>query len=215
VKSESWHMGLYGVAKVGRGYLDGLLMYGLVDNDAERTIGLSGFERKMSAKFESSEFLLRLGGGLQVMPVDSAWEVGVNEHVSLAGVMQDAIEESHGGALGVRTKTARSFGIVNEVGLSVGRRFVVMKKPVLVKFRTNWVHDFREGGTLQAGLSGAPSGAGMFDVESARGDRDAVRMNGSVDIGLSERTTLRLGGEYELRRSSRKGTLSISIGVEF
>jgi uncharacterized protein with beta-barrel porin domain len=79
----------------------------------------------------------------------------------------------------------------------------------------NWVHDFREGGTLQARFMGAPLGDGTFGVESARGEKDAVRMSGSVDIGLSQRVSLRLGAEYELRRGAPKGTLSISVGVEF
>jgi autotransporter-associated beta strand protein len=215
VKSDSWHMGFYGVARLGRGYLDGLLMCGLVDHEADRTIGVAGFERTAKASFESEEFLLRLGGGFQVMPRDSVWEVSVNEHVSVAGVLQDSISETNAGALGVKTSASDSVGILNEVGLSVGRRFVVVKKPVLVRLRMNWVHDFREGGTLQARFMGAPLGDGTFGVESARGEKDAVRMSGSVDIGLSQRVSLRLGAEYELRRGAPKGTLSISVGVEF
>ena len=215
VESDSSHMGLYGVAKLGRGYVDGLLMYGLVDNEAERTIGVPGFGRTAKASFESEEFLLRLGGGLQVMPAESAWEVSVNERISVAGVMQDSILETQGGALGVRTTAGRSVGLLNEVGMTVGRRFVVVRTPVLVRFRANWVHDFREGATLQASLLGAPAGAGMFGVESAPGEKDAVRMSGSVDIGLSERVGLRLGAEYELRRGAARGTLSISVGIEF
>jgi uncharacterized protein with beta-barrel porin domain len=90
----------------------------------------------------------------------------------------------------------------------------VYKRQTL-RLRCNWVHDFHEGATLGASLAGAPADAGMFEVRTALGDRDRLRWSGSLDVGLTRRVTLRLGGEYETRRGATKGSVSVGLGVEF
>jgi outer membrane autotransporter protein len=106
-------------------------------------------------------------------------------------------------------------GLINEVGLTVGRRWVVRTIPVAVRLKADWVHDFDGTGAVQAAFVGAPVSAGRFTSRSTDGDRDAFKLNASIELSLTQRLSLRIGGEYERRKSSTKSSLTISIGMEF
>ena len=154
------------------------------------------------------------------MPAQSAWEITPTEHLLYVGGMQAALRESGTDALGVnplgaKVQKAKMGGLLNEVGLTVGRRWVVRTIPVAVRLQTNWLHDFDGSGSVQASFVGAPANAGWFSSRSAGGDRDALKTNLSVEVSLTQRLSLRIGGDYERRRSSTKSSLTISIGMEF
>ena len=106
-------------------------------------------------------------------------------------------------------------GLLNEVGLTVGRRWVVRGTPVAVRLQANWLHDFDGTGSVQASFVGAPVSAGGFTARNASGDRDALKISTTVEVSLTQRLSLRIGGEYERRKSSTKSSLTISIGMEF
>jgi uncharacterized protein with beta-barrel porin domain len=97
----------------------------------------------------------------------------------------------------------------------VGRRWVVRNVGVAVRLQSNWLHDFNGNGSVQAAFIGAPNGSGWFTARNATGDRDAFKLNGSLELSLTQRLSLRFSGDYEIRRSSSKGSLTISIGMEF
>ena len=129
--------------------------------------------------------------------------------------MQAALEESGGGVLGARVKSARRGGFANEDGLTVGRRWVVRGVGVAVRLKSDWVHDFDSSGSVKAAFVGAPSSSGWFSSRAGSAGSDAFKLNGSVEFTLTERVTLRIGSEYELRKGSSKKSLTISVGVEF
>jgi outer membrane autotransporter protein len=215
IVSDSWHVGAYASLPVAPFFADIAFIFGNVENDARRTIEFPGYSANARAKFNSEERVLRLGGGLQVMPAQSSWEMSVTEHILHVSGAQAALTERGGDVLSARTKKASKGGLLNEVGLTVGRRWVVRGTPVAVRLQTNWLHDFDNAGSIQASFVGAPTSAGWFTARNAGGDRDALRANGSVEIGLTERLSLRIGGEYERRKSSTRATLTISLGMEF
>jgi autotransporter-associated beta strand protein len=215
ITSDSWHVGAYASLPVAPFFADIAFIFGNVENDARRTIEFPGYSASTRAKFNSDERVIRLGGGLQVMPAQSSWEMSVTEHILHVSGVQAALTERGGDVLAARTKKASAGGLLNEVGLTVGRRWVVRGTPVAVRLQANWLHDFDNSGAIQASFVGAPASAGWFAAHSAGGDRDALRTNGSVEIGLTERLSLRIGGEYERRKSSSKASLTISLGMEF
>ena len=155
------------------------------------------------------------------MPAQSAWEITPTEHLLYVGGMQAAFEEtgggvqSQGGGLGARLKETKMGGLLNEVGLTVGRRWVVRGTPVAVRLQANWLHDFDGTGSVQASFVGAPVSAGGFTARNASGDKDALKISTTVEVSLTQRLSLRIGGEYERRKSSTKSSLTISIGMEF
>ena len=225
ITSDSWHVGAYASLPVAPFFADVAFIIGNVENDARRTIEFPGYGVNSRAKFTSEERVLRLGGGLQVMPAQSSWELSVTEHMlyvdgvqaALAERAEDNLSGSVNGqsVLAARIKKASKGGLLNEVGMTVGRRWVVRGTPVAVRLQANWLHDFDNSGSIQASFVGAPASAGWFTARSAGGDRDALRANGSIEIGLTERLSLRIGGEYERRKSTNRASLTISLGMEF
>ncbi|NBV86993.1 MAG: autotransporter domain-containing protein, partial [Verrucomicrobia bacterium] len=73
VSSDSWHLGGYASLPAAPFFADIAFVFGLVDNDARRNIEFPGYTARTRAKFDSTEHLLRLGGGYQIMPAQSAW----------------------------------------------------------------------------------------------------------------------------------------------
>jgi uncharacterized protein with beta-barrel porin domain len=221
IKSESWHLGAYMSTPVAPFFADIAFIYGRVDNDARRNIEVPGYTARTRALFSSDEYTLRLGGGIQIMPAQSAWEITPTEHLLYVSGMQAAFEEtgagvlSQGGGLGARIGSAKMSGLINEVGLTVGRRWVVRGVPVAVRLQANWQHDFDGNGAVQASFVGAPVSAGRFTARNTAGDCDALKLNTSIEVNLTKRLSLRIGGEYERRKSSSKTSLSISVGMEF
>lgn len=155
------------------------------------------------------------------MPAQSVWEITPTEHLLYVSGMQAAFEETgggvltQGGGLGARIEGSRMSGLINEVGLTVGRRWVVRGMPVAVRLQANWQHDFDGTGSVKASFVGAPAASGRFTAYSTAGDCDALKLNTSIEVTLSKRMSLRLGGEYERRKSSTKSSVMISIGLEF
>jgi autotransporter-associated beta strand protein len=221
IKSETWHLGGYMSLPVAPFFADVAFIYGRVDNDARRNIEVPGYTARTRALFGSDEFTLRLGGGIQVMPAQSAWEITPTEHLLYVKGAQAALEEtgggvgSQGGGLGARIQKAKMAGLINEVGLTVGRRWVVRTVPVAVRLKADWVHDFDGSGSVQASFVGAPESAGRFVSRVGARERDAFKLNASVEVSLTQRLSLRIGGEHERRKSSTKSSLTISIGMEF
>jgi len=221
IKSESWHLGSYVSLPVAPFFADIAFIYGRVDNDARRNIELPGYNTRARALFGSDEYTLRIGGGLQIMPAQSDWEITPTEHLLYVGGAQAALEEtgagvlSQGGGLGARLQKSKMSGLLNEVGLTVGRRWVVRGVPVAVRLQANWLHDFDGTGSVQASFVGAPASAGWFTARNASGDRDALKVSTSIEVSLTQRLSLRIGGEYERRKSSTKSSLTISMGMEF
>jgi autotransporter-associated beta strand protein len=215
ITSDSWHLGAYASLPVAPFFADIAFIFGNVENDARRTIEFPGYAANSRAKFNSDERVLRLGGGLQVMPAQSSWELSVTEHLLYVTGAQAALTETGGDVLAARLKKASKGGLLNEVGMTVGRRWVVRGTPVAVRLQANWLHDFDNTGSIQASFVGAPTSAGWFTARNAGGDRNALRVNSSVEIGLTERLSIRIGGDYERRKSSNRASLTISLGMEF
>jgi len=221
IKSDSWHLGGYMSLPVAPFFADIAFMYGRIDNDARRNIEVKGYEARPRARFGSDEYTLRLGGGIQIMPAQSTWEITPTEHLLYVGGLQAALSETGGarpnlgGDLGARIQKAKTGGLINEVGLTVGRRWVVRTIPVAVRLKGNWIHDFDGTGSVQASFVGAPESAGRFTSRSSGGDRDALKLNVSVEVSLTQRLSLRIGGEHEKRKNSTKSSLTISMGLEF
>jgi outer membrane autotransporter protein len=149
------------------------------------------------------------------MPAQSSWELSLTEHILHVSGTQAAFSERNGDVLSARLQKAGKSGLLNELGMTVGRRWVVRGMPVAVRLQSNWLHDFDRSGGIQASFVGAPAAAGWFSARTAGGDRNAIRVNGSFEIGLTESLSLRVGGDYERRRSGNRMSLTISLGIEF
>jgi autotransporter-associated beta strand protein len=215
ISSDSWHLGGYASLPVAPFYADLAFIYGHVDNDAMRNIEFPGSSASARAQFRSQEYVFRLGGGYQIMPSGSVWELTPTEHLQYVGALQAGFEERAGGPLAARLQKGKQAALINEVGMTVGRRWVVSRVPVAVRLQGSWLHDFAGDDSLRASLLSASSDAGSFRVLSAGGDKNALRVNGSLEIAFTQRISLRLTAEREIRRSSSRSYFNVTIGLEF
>jgi hypothetical protein len=149
------------------------------------------------------------------MPSGSVWELTPTEHLQYVGALQAGFEERAGGPLAARLQKGKQAALINEVGMTVGRRWVVSRVPVAVRLQGSWLHDFAGDDSLRASLLSASSDAGSFRVLSAGGDKNALRVNGSLEIAFTQRISLRLTAEREIRRSSSRSYFNVTIGLEF
>jgi uncharacterized protein with beta-barrel porin domain len=215
ISSDSWHLGGYASLPVAPFYADVAFIYGHVDNDATRNIEFPGSSASARAQFRSQEYVFRIGGGYQIMPSGSMWELTPTEHLQYVGAMQAGFDERAGGPLGARLQKGKQAALINEVGMTVGRRWVVARVPVAVRLQGSWLHDFVGDDSVRASLLSASSDAGSFRVLSAGGDKNAFRLNGSLEIAFTQRISLRLTAEREIRRSSSRSYFNVTIGLEF
>jgi autotransporter-associated beta strand protein len=215
ISSDSWHLGGYASLPVAPFYADVAFIYGHVDNDATRNIEFPGSSASARAQFRSQEYVFRIGGGYQIMPSGSMWELTPTEHLQYVGAMQAGFDERAGGPLGARLQKGKQAALINEVGMTVGRRWVVARVPVAVRLQGSWLHDFAGDDSVRASLLSASSDAGSFRVLSAGGDKNAFRLNGSLEIAFTQRISLRLTAEREIRRSSSRSYFNVTIGLEF
>jgi autotransporter-associated beta strand protein len=215
ISSDTWHVGGYASLPVAPFYMDVAAVYGRAEHEATRNIEFPGYSTQSRSLFGSDEFLLRLGGGLQIMPAESPWEFTPTEHMLYVGAMQAGFVERGGGPLGARLQKGRQSAVINELGMTVGRRWVVAGVQVAVRLQGSWLHDFAADDSLRASMVGAPVSAGSFRVLSAGGDKDAYRFNGSLEMAFTQRVSLRLTAERELRRSSSRSYFNVTVGLEF
>jgi outer membrane autotransporter protein len=215
ISSDAWHVGGYASLPVAPFFADVAAIYGRAEHEATRNIEFPGYSTQARSLFGSDEFLLRLGGGYQIMPAESVWEFTPTEHMLYVGALQAGFAERGGGPLGARIQKGRQAAVINELGMTVGRRWVVAGVQVAVRLQGSWLHDFAAADSLRASMSAAPASAGSFRVLSAGGDKDAYRFNGSLEMAFTQRVSLRLTAERELRRSSSRSYFNVTIGLEF
>jgi outer membrane autotransporter protein len=215
ISSDAWHVGGYASLPVAPFFADVAAIYGRAEHEATRNIEFPGYSTRARSLFGSDEFLLRLGGGYQIMPAESVWEFTPTEHMLYVGALQAGFAERGGGPLGARIQKGRQAAVINELGMTVGRRWVVAGVQVAVRLQGSWLHDFAADDSLRASMSAAPASAGSFRVLSAGGDKDAYRFNGSLEMAFTQRVSLRLTAERELRRSSSRSYFNVTIGLEF
>jgi outer membrane autotransporter protein len=215
VSGDHWHIGSYLSVPVAPFFADIAFMIGRSENEAKRPIRVPTFGADARGSFRTDEFLLRLGGGFQVMPAQSVWEITPTEHLLYVGALQSGFGETTGGLLGARLGRAKNVGLLNELGLTVGRRWVVQGVGIAVRLQGNWLHDFDGAGNLQASLLAAPSGRGDFLVRSMQPERNAFRFNGSVEFAFTRRISLRLTADREYRKGSVRNYFNVTLGIEF
>jgi outer membrane autotransporter protein len=213
--SEHWHLGSYLSVPIAPFFADIALMVGRSDNETRRSIQIPSFAADARGRFRTDEFLMRLGGGFQVMPAQSMWEITPTEHLLYVGAFQSGFRETNGGLLGARLSRGKNVGLLNELGLTVGRRWVVQGVGVAVRIQANWLHDFDGRGNLQASLLAAPSGRGEFLVRSMQPERNAFRFNGALEFAFTRRISLRLTADREYRKGSTRNYFNVTLGLEF
>jgi autotransporter-associated beta strand protein len=225
ISSESWHLGMYASTPLaGCLFGDALVTYGEGENVIKRTQNvptLDGFGNAVNqsvsgrGRMLNEEWLLQLGVGAQVAPMASRWSVVPSVRLAYAGVQQKAAREKMNAleALGIQSDANANRTMLMRSAVEIAKEGFIARVPVRATASAAWVHDFladpRRLGVRWQGVEGA-----SWLISTERRSSDALRLGAALEIGISDRRTLRLYGEQEYLNNTKvlRGGLSISIG---
>jgi autotransporter-associated beta strand protein len=217
VRTEAWHVGLYSATATEPWFADATMLYGRTDSTSTRQIHLgNGVSKSARARFDGDEALVQLGVGAQMAPVESKWEITPTARLMLSSTSTSRISETGAEGLGLVGSNRRTTAVTSKIGIGISKSGQYRGMRTVFRARADWFRDHSGLRSQFTGrLAGAPDAASMFTNRSASALRDAFLFSTSMEIGFTERLSLRLSGEYELRSTMRTWSGNVSIGVEF
>jgi autotransporter-associated beta strand protein len=217
VRTDAWHVGLYSATSTEPWFADAMMLYGRTDSTSTRQIHLGkGVSRTARARFDGDEALVQLGVGAQMAPVESKWEITPTARLMLSSVSTSRISETGAEGVSLIGSNRRATSLTSKVGIGISKSGQYRGMRTVFRARADWFRDYSGLRSEFTGrFAGAPNAAATFTNRSAEALRDAFLFSASMEIGFTERLSLRLSGEYELRSTMRTWSGNVSIGVEF
>jgi autotransporter-associated beta strand protein len=217
VRTDAWHVGLYSATATEPWFADAMMLYGRTDSTSSRQVQLgNGVSKTARARFDGDEMMVQLGIGAQMAPVESKWEITPTARLMLSSASTSPINETGAEGISLIGSGRRTTAITSKVGIGLSKSGSYRGMRTVFRARADW---FRDHSGLQSQfsgrLAGAPDGSLLFTNRSAAALRDAFLFSASMEIGFTERLSLRLSGQYELRSTMRTLSGNVSIGVEF
>ncbi|MEY5026926.1 MAG: hypothetical protein RLZZ244_2454, partial [Verrucomicrobiota bacterium] len=215
VRSESWHVGGYGTLPLGeRLFADAMAVYGEDESEVKRTQWLPDGVVNSRGRSRSREWMLQLGGGMQLGPSGGLWSLVPSMRVAYLGARQAGVREEGGGAFGVSTGAATHGTLLSRTALEAARELRIGGLPIRVAGNVEWVHNFHSDprGT-RVRWQGDESR--LWEISSARSRRDSVRFGVSLELVVADRKTLRIYGEHEFFRRAQGSQFGLSFAVGF
>lgn len=212
--TDSWHGGLYGALDMEGFVIESGVMYGATDTRARRTISAPGLTaREGRVTLSGSEWMANLGVAKPIAASD-ALTITPSVRVIAQGHAQGAAGESSMGGLEVSLAKQRTSTLQHQAGMEIRRKLKLAGLPAAVSLQLDWIHNYSaKGRNLNMALSGDPSATYAYKGSDA--GADSIHIGGAFEAALSQRVTLRLGGEYQSQTglSTVRGTAS--IGYQF
>ncbi len=207
-RSDAMQLGLYGNTRFGAAYLSGAL--GFTNNWATTTRNLAG--DRLKGEVTSQTFAGRVEAGYRL----PAGSLGLTPYGALQVQNYRAPGYAEaggaGGGLYALSFTGRSVADTRgELGLRVDETLPLGGGALTLRLRAAWVHDFRPGATLNAGLLNLP-GAG-FRVVGASRAHDAALASAGLDWKLNDSLSLSttLGGEFSGQTTSYNALAALRL----
>jgi len=202
ISSESWHTGLYSSLPLSdRIFFDSSLLYGQADNIVKRQLPYLASAAGARGEVHTEEWLLQLGFGAQLAPKETDWSAVLSAGFSGGAVRMGEVRETGVGGLGVEAAGFRNWMAMGRVGFEVAKDWQLHGIPLRTAASISWTYDFdadpRSLGVHLQGVSG-----NEWTITSEERSANAFHAGVSLEVGLSERRTLKVYVEEELLRSS-------------
>jgi uncharacterized protein with beta-barrel porin domain len=212
--TDSWHGGLYGALDLEGFVIESGVMYGATDTRARRTISAPGLTtREGRVTLSGSEWMANLGVAKPIAASD-ALTITPSVRVIAQGQSQGAARESDLSGLEVGLAKQRTSTLQHQAGMEIRRKLKLAGLPAAASLQLDWIHNYSaKGRNLNMALSGDPSASYAYKGSDA--GADSIHIGAAFEAALSQRVTLRLGGEYQSQTglSTVRGTAS--IGYQF
>lgn len=202
ITADSWHTGVYSSLPLNeRLFFDSSLLYGQANNVIKRPLSYLASGTGARGEAESEEWLLQLGFGAQLAPKKTDWSAVLSAGFSCGNIRMGTVNETRAGGLGVDAAGYSNSTAIGRVGFELAKDWLVHGVPVRTLANVSWTHDFEsDPRSLGVHLQGSPGNEWM--VTSEKRSPDALHAGVSVEVSLSERRTLKIYGEQEMKQSS-------------
>ena len=214
ISSESWQTGLYSSLPLSdRIFFDSSLLYGQADNVIRRSLPYLASATGARGEAHTEEWLLQLGFGAQLAPKETDWSAVLSAGFSGGAVRMGEVRETGVGGLGVEAGGFRNWMAMGRVGFELAKDWQVHGVPLRTAASVSWTYDFdADPRSFGVHLQGVPGNE--WTITSEGRSANAFHAGASLEVGLSERRTLKIYGEEELQRSSSvfRGGVNFLIG---
>jgi hypothetical protein len=212
--TDSWHGGLYGTLDLGGFVIESGALFGATDTRARRTVSAPGLTtREGRVTLNGSEWLANLGIAKPIA-ASAALTLTPSLRVIAQGQSQSAASESSLSGLEVSLAKQKTTTFQHQAGMELRRKLKLAGLPAAASLQLDWIHNYNaKGRNLEMALSG--DSAASYGYRGSDSGADAIQIGTALEAALTERTTLRLGGEYQSQTSLSTVRGSVSIGYQF
>ncbi|WID98326.1 autotransporter domain-containing protein [Bosea vestrisii] len=205
---DAYEGALYGSYTAGKLRLDGLVGYGRLGLESERSIAFGGLSRQAKAKYDGDRFTGALEAGYAF---DLGWST-IEPLLALryTFLRQDAFSETGAGSIGLSVAGQSASSLLGSIGLRLAREFTLGEGRFAAEARGRWQHEFLDDAVaVDAAFIGAP--AATFSVEAA----NIVRDSAILGVGLSARAgrNVTLFADYDVRLNSDTTAHAVTAGL--
>ncbi|MDU0341220.1 autotransporter domain-containing protein [Bosea rubneri] len=205
---DAYEGAFYGSYASGKLRLGGLLGYGRLNFESERSIGFGGLSRQAKADYDGDRFTGALEAGY-------AFDLGWSTVEPLLGLRytflrQGSFSETGAQSIGLAAAGQSASSLLGSIGLRLMREFDLGEGRVAVEARGRWQHEFLDDAVaLDTAFIGAP--AASFPVRGPRVARDSAILG----VGLSARAgrNLTLFADYDVRLNRDATAHAVTAGL--
>jgi uncharacterized protein YhjY with autotransporter beta-barrel domain len=208
-RSDALQVGVYGIRYLGPAYVAGALAF----TNHWFTTNRAALGGQLNASFDGQNSGARL---------ESGYRVGVLPTLGVTPYGAVQFQDFHTPAYGESDVSGTGFGLSNaamnatDVRTEIGSRFdaptLVAGRPLILRGRLSWAHDFVSNPALSAAFQALPGGS--FTVNGAPIPHDSALTSAGAELFLTPRWTLLAKFDGEFASSSQtyagSGTLRYS-----
>lgn len=205
---DAYEGAFYGSYTRGRLRLDGLIGYGRLNFESERSVGFGGLSRQARADYDGDRFTGALEAGYAV---DLGWST-VEPLLALryTFLRQGGFSETGAQSIGLTATGQSASSLLGSIGLRLAREFEFGEGRFAVEARGRWQHEFLDDAVvIDTAFIGAPTAS--FPVSSATIARDSAILG----VGLSARAggNITLFADYDVHLNRDATAHAVTAGL--
>ncbi|KRE14706.1 hypothetical protein ASE66_15270 [Bosea sp. Root483D1] len=205
---DAYEGALYGSFTSGKLRLDGLVGYGRLNLESERSIDFGGLSRQAKAKYDGDRFTGALEAGYAV---DLGWStIEPLAALRYTFLRQGGFSETGAGSIGLTAPGQSASSLLGSIGLRLAREFELGEGRFAFEARGRWQREFLDD-TVALDTAFIGASAASFAVSGVQIARDSAVLG----IGLSARAgrTLTLFADYDVRLNSDTTAQAVTAGL--
>jgi autotransporter-associated beta strand protein len=206
-RSDAFQSGVYGITREGPAYLAAALSF----TNNWFTTNRSALGDSLTANFSGQSYGARVESGYRFAPLPTTWAAfGVTPYAALQA--QDFQTPSYsesdltGGGFGLSYASMNATDVRTELGARFDDPTLLGGKPLILRARVAWAHDFVDNPSLSATFESLPGTS--FIVNGAPIPHDSALVSTSAELFLTPNWTMlaKFDGEFANGSQTYAGT---------